>query len=109
MKSKRVSVLHVTIDLLALTLSLYRTLLHDSNLNINPILSQTLFLTPGKVTSIENNHREVESAKKGTSVSIKIACDNSTMTYGRQFDHTNALYSKLTRASIDALKQFFKE
>jgi hypothetical protein len=45
----------------------------------------------------------------GTSVSIKIACENSTMTYGRQFDHTNALYSKLTRQSIDALKVFFKD
>jgi hypothetical protein len=31
------------------------------------------------------------------------------MTYGRQFDHTNALYSKLSRQSIDALKVFFKD
>ena len=31
------------------------------------------------------------------------------MTYGRQFDHTHALYSKLTRQSIDALKMYFKD
>ena len=69
----------------------------------------SLGLDIGKVTSIENNHKEVPSAKKGTSVSIKIACDNSTMTYGRQFDDKNALYSKISRQSIDALKQYFKE
>ena len=32
---------------------------------------------------------------------------NPTLYYGRQFDHTNALYSKINRASIDALKEFF--
>jgi translation initiation factor IF-2 len=69
-----------------------------------------LSLDVGKVTSIENNHKEVNIAKKGLSVSIKITNEgNPTMTYGRQFDHTNALYSKLSRTSIDALKEFFKE
>jgi translation initiation factor 5B len=43
-------------------------------------------------------------------VSIKITNEsNPQMTYGRQFDHTHALYSKLTRQSIDALKQYFKD
>jgi translation initiation factor 5B len=116
-----------------------------------------LTLDVGRVTSIENNHREVPSAKKGTSVSIKISNEsNPQMTYGRQFDHTHTLYrsarvrvrvrrrgtlvangrgvfsssshsipascpcrlrvaislffgSKLTRQSIDALKQYFKD
>jgi hypothetical protein len=58
----------------------------------------------------QNNHREVNQAKKGTSVSIKITNEgNPTMTYGRQFDHTNALYSKISRQSINALKEFFKD
>lgn len=82
----------------------------EGSLRLGTLLTiPSLGMDVGKVTSIENNHKEVPVAKKGTSVSIKIECDNSTMTYGRQFDHTNALYSKITRQSIDALKQFFKE
>lgn len=69
----------------------------------------SLGLDVGRVVSIENNHKEVQSAKKGLSVSIKISNEaNPTITYGRQFDHTNALYSKISRESIDALKNYFK-
>jgi translation initiation factor 5B len=68
------------------------------------------FLDVGKVTSIENKHKEVNVAKKGASVAVKIVNEsNPTMTYGRQFDHTSSLYSKISRQSIDALKDFFKE
>ena len=82
----------------------------DGSLRLGTMLTvPVLGLDIGKVTSIENNHKEVPSAKKGMSVSIKIACDNSTMTFGRQFNEEHALYSKMTRQSIDALKQFFKE
>ena len=64
----------------------------------------------GKVESIENNGREIETAKKGMSVAIKIVNEgNPTITYGRQFDASNMLYSTLTRASIDALKAHFKD
>lgn len=43
-------------------------------------------------------------------VSIRIEnASNPTITYGRQFDHTQALYSKISRASIDACKDFFAE
>ena len=34
------------------------------------------------------------------------AVDN--ITYGRQFDHTDTLYSEISRASIDALKEYFR-
>jgi translation initiation factor 5B len=75
-----------------------------------PLCVPSLSLDVGKVTRIENNHKEVSSAKKGSSVSIQITNEsNPTLTYGRQFDHTNSLYSKLSRQSIDALKEFFKE
>eukprot|EP01041_Mallomonas_annulata_P003215 gene3215-6358_t len=68
------------------------------------------FLDVGRVTSIENNHKEVTFARKGASVAIKIVNEsNPTMTYGRQFDHTSSLYSKISRQSIDALKNFFKD
>ena len=41
-------------------------------------------------------------------LSHHIVYSNPGMTYGRQFDHTHSLYSKLTRQSIDALKTYFK-
>ena len=64
----------------------------------------------GKVTSIESNGREQQTVRKGASVAIKILNEsNPNLTYGRQFDATNNLYSTLTRASIDALKANFKE
>ncbi|TYZ58991.1 hypothetical protein PybrP1_002143 [[Pythium] brassicae (nom. inval.)] len=61
----------------------------------------------GKVGSIEREHKEVDRAKKGASVAVRI--DNeSSITYGRQFDHKHKLVSRLTRASIDALKENFR-
>jgi len=67
-------------------------------------------LNVGTVTSIEQNGREQETAKKGASVAIKIVNENNpTITYGRQFDASHSLYSTLSRASIDALKLHFKD
>lgn len=67
-------------------------------------------LNVGKVTSIEANGREQQTAKKGSSVAIKIENEsNPNITYGRQFDASHSLYSTLTRASIDALKENFKD
>jgi translation initiation factor 5B len=64
----------------------------------------------GIVTSIEMNGKQQDTARKGASVAIKIVNEhNPTITYGRQFDCANNLYSTLTRASIDALKTNFKE
>ena len=64
----------------------------------------------GVVTSIEQNGREQETARKGLSVAVKIVNENNpTITYGRQFDASHSLYSTLTRASIDALKLHFKD
>lgn len=64
----------------------------------------------GKVTSIESNGREEETAKKGSSVAVKISNEsNPNITYGRQFDAAHSLYSTLTRESIDALKENFKD
>ena len=42
------------------------------------------------------------------SVSVKIDAVTS-VAYGRQFDLTYAFHSRVTRKSIDALKEFFKE
>merc|ERR1719498_1454 len=67
------------------------------------------FLDIGKVISIESNHKEVSSIRKGNEVAIKVQCDwNPSMTYGRQFDHTHKIYTKISRKSINALKEHFK-
>jgi len=67
-------------------------------------------LNIGKVTSIEMNGKEQNTARKGQSVAIKILNEgNPNITYGRQFDSSHSLYSTLTRASIDALKLNFKD
>lgn len=64
----------------------------------------------GKVTRIENNHKEVLVAKKSMQVSIRIEnAANPTLMFGRQFDASHSLYSKITRTSIDACKEFFRE
>ncbi|KAF1795681.1 Elongation factor Tu-type domain [Phytophthora cactorum] len=62
----------------------------------------------GKVGSIEREHKEVDRAKKGASVAVRIDNEGSVM-YGRHFDHKNKLVSRLTRQSIDALKENFRE
>jgi translation initiation factor 5B len=65
----------------------------------------------GVVTSIESNHREVQSLNKGMQGAVRIENPGggSTLTYGRQFDHASgSLYSKISRASIDALRENFR-
>jgi len=67
-------------------------------------------LMVGRITSIQSNHQEVKEAKKGDEVCLKIeAGGDQKVMYGRHFDLTNALVSKMTRGSIDQLKLNFKE
>jgi translation initiation factor 5B len=68
------------------------------------------FIQVGRVTSIENNHQQVEKMGKGSQCAIQIVNEgNPGMTYGRQFNADHALYSELSRESIDALKKYFKD
>jgi len=68
------------------------------------------YLHVGKVISIESNGKEQQTVRKGASVAVKIENEsNPTITYGRQFDSTHSLYSTLSRSSIDALKENFKD
>jgi hypothetical protein len=63
----------------------------------------------GVVQGIESNHREQGSAAKGSTVAVKIVNEkNPTLTFGRQFDAACPLYSRISRQSIDALKEHFK-
>merc|ERR1719263_1034886 len=65
----------------------------------------------GRVAGIERDKKAVEVAKKGQRVCVKINQNTSQtqISYGRHFDHTNSLYSKISRSSIDALKAQFKD
>ncbi|XP_059184040.1 eukaryotic translation initiation factor 5B [Centropristis striata] len=69
------------------------------------------FVDIGVVTSIEMNHKSVDSAKKGQEVCIKIEPipGESPKMYGRHFEATDIIVSKITRASIDALKNWFRD
>ncbi|XP_031696677.1 eukaryotic translation initiation factor 5B-like, partial [Anarrhichthys ocellatus] len=69
------------------------------------------FVDIGIVTSIEMNHKSVESAKKGQEICIKIEPipGESPKMYGRHFEGTDIIVSKITRASIDALKNWFRD
>lgn len=65
----------------------------------------------GTVTSIERNHEQVELAKTGEEVCIKI--ENTTgeapRLYGRHFTHEDALVSRISRETIDVCKTHFRD
>ncbi|KAJ5740517.1 Eukaryotic translation initiation factor 5B [Penicillium malachiteum] len=62
----------------------------------------------GRVTSIERDHKPIQVCKKGQpSVAIKIEGPNQPM-YGRQLEEKDQLYSHISRASIDTLKEFYR-
>ncbi|XP_041637918.1 eukaryotic translation initiation factor 5B [Cheilinus undulatus] len=69
------------------------------------------FVDIGVVTSIEINHKAVDTAKKGQEICVKIEPipGESPKMYGRHFEATDIIVSKITRASIDALKNWFRD
>jgi translation initiation factor 5B len=69
------------------------------------------FVDLGVVTSIEINHKTVESARKGQEVCIKIepVPGEAPKMVGRHFEDTDMLVSKISRQSIDACKDYFRD
>ncbi|XP_072269455.1 eukaryotic translation initiation factor 5B isoform X2 [Pyxicephalus adspersus] len=69
------------------------------------------FVDIGIITSIEMNHKPVDVARKGQEVCIKIEPipGESPKMFGRHFEATDHLVSKITRQSIDALKNWFRD
>jgi len=53
----------------------------------------------GVIASVEANHKPVEIAHKGQEVAIKIesASSEAPKLYGRHFDHTDLLVSKVQK------------
>ena len=74
----------------------------------NPETGLQAYLDIGRVTSLEINRKPAEVAKQGQTASVRIDAVTS-VAFGRQFDHTYSIYSRVTRPSIDALKEFFRE
>lgn len=65
----------------------------------------------GRVSSIELNHRQMDQVKRGgPSVAIKIehASYEPARLFGRHFTEADLLYSKISRQSIDVLKENFR-
>ena len=56
------------------------------------------FVELGRITSIEVNHKTVDIARKGQEVCIKIENipGETPKLYGRHFDHTDMLMSKVS-------------
>lgn len=66
--------------------------------------------TVGRVTSIQSNHKDVEVARAGKSVAIKLESNaDRKLIYGRHFDHTATLYSAITPESSATVLELCKE
>ncbi|XP_074320960.1 uncharacterized protein LOC141657579 [Silene latifolia] len=70
------------------------------------------FVDIGRIASIENNHKQVEIAKKGQKVAIKLLGTNpeeQQKMVGRHFDIEDELVSHISRKSIDTLKANYRD
>ncbi|KAI8342798.1 hypothetical protein BC941DRAFT_344964 [Chlamydoabsidia padenii] len=81
---------------------------------VNPETKVRETITLGKVTSIEQNHKTLEIVKKGQAgggVAIKIECAvyETPKTFGRHLEEKDEIYSKISRQSIDVLKESFRK
>ncbi|KAI1775335.1 hypothetical protein F4818DRAFT_46956 [Hypoxylon cercidicola] len=76
----------------------------------NPTTGVKEVVSLGRVTSIERDHKQIPICKKGQpSVAVKIEMGGHQPTYGRQLEEKDALYSLISRASIDTLKEFYRK
>uniref|UniRef100_T1PH61 Eukaryotic translation initiation factor 5B n=1 Tax=Musca domestica TaxID=7370 RepID=T1PH61_MUSDO len=69
------------------------------------------FVDIGIVTSIESNHKQLETARKGQEICVKIEPipGESPKMFGRHFEADDMLVSKISRQSIDACKDYFRD
>ncbi|KAM1789998.1 hypothetical protein ACFX12_034102 [Malus domestica] len=75
-------------------------------------IPQRDFISIGRIASIENNHKPVDMAKKGSKLAIKIIGSNSEeqqKMFGRHFEIDDELVSQISRNSIDVLKANYRD
>merc|ERR1711962_220808 len=65
----------------------------------------------GICTGIQHNSKDVDNARKGDEVCIKIESvpGEAPKMFGRHFDETDLLISRISRESIDACKNYFRD
>ena len=86
-----------------------RTLTPIAAVRNNPVTGVKEIVSIGRVTSIEREHKAIPICKKGQpSVAVKIEGPNQPL-YGRQLEEKDVLYSMISRASIDTLKEFYRD
>ena len=86
-----------------------RTLTPIAAVRTNPVTGVKEIVSIGRVTSIEREHKTIPICKKGQpSVAVKIEGPNQPL-YGRQLEEKDTLYSMISRASIDTLKEFYRD
>ncbi|KAG2386561.1 hypothetical protein C9374_002305 [Naegleria lovaniensis] len=66
-------------------------------------------LVIGKIASIEHNKQPVKEAEKSKQVAVSIDSGGKNIAYEKHFDHNDLLYSKISRRSIDLLKELYPE
>ena len=75
-----------------------------------PIYCVEKKLNIGTVESIEKEHKSINNVKpQDGSVSIRVKVVDNSLAAGRHFDEKSTFISKITRNSIDALKQYFRD
>lgn len=69
------------------------------------------FLEVGICTSIQSNHKEVETARKGEEVCIRIEPipGESPKMFDRRFDEKDFLVSEISRETIDCCKNYYRD
>ncbi|KAJ4013916.1 eukaryotic translation initiation factor 5B [Fusarium irregulare] len=76
----------------------------------NPTTGAKEVIKLGRVTSIEREHKQIPVCKKKEpSVAIKIEMGGSQPMYGRHLEEEETLYSLISRASIDTLKEYYRK
>lgn len=66
----------------------------------------------GRIAGLEKDHKAVDTAHPGDRVALKIEstkAEEAARLYGRHFDYTDALVSRISRKSIDVLKEMFRD
>lgn len=66
----------------------------------------------GRIAGLEKDHKAVDKAVPGDKVAMKIEAtkpEEAARLYGRHFDYNDALVSRISRKSIDVLKEMFRD
>lgn len=75
----------------------------------NTVTGSKEIIQLGRVVGIERDHKQITICKKGQpSVAVKIEMGGHQPIYGRHLEEKDALYSLISRRSIDTLKEFYR-